>query len=67
MRSGTRTRTSEDGEFQDFFGRGRPGRVPGRGRGRQFSEISGTSEDEDGGNVDVLRRPCLYTILSLII
>ena len=26
-------------------------------RGRQFSEISGTSEDEDGEDVDVLRRP----------
>ena len=28
-------------------------------RGRQFSEISGTSEDEDGEDVDVLRRPGL--------
>ena len=26
-------------------------------RGRQFSEISGTSEDDDGEDVDVLRRP----------
>jgi len=26
-------------------------------RGRQFLEISGTSEDEDGEDVDVLRRP----------
>ena len=26
-------------------------------RGRQFSEISGTSEDEDSEDVDVLRRP----------
>ena len=29
------------------------------GRGRQFSEISRTSEDEDGEDVDVLRRPGL--------
>ena len=31
-------------------------------RGRQFSEISGTSEDEDGEDVDVLRRPDLEAI-----
>ena len=27
------------------------------GRGRHFSEILGTSADEDGEDVDVLRRP----------
>ena len=43
---------SEDVNFRDFIGRGWPGRGPGRGRGRQFKEIPGTSED-----VDVLRRP----------
>ena len=31
-------------------------------RGRQFSKISGTSEDEDGEDVDVLRRPALVMI-----
>ena len=34
-------------------------------RGRQFSKISGTSEDEDGEDVDVLRRPA-YSLTSLV-
>ena len=69
-RPGTTTfnfyRTSEDDDiqflqdvrgrqFSSIMGRGRPGR--GQERGRQISEIVATSEDEDGEDVDVLRRP----------
>ena len=37
------TPEDEGVNFREFFGRGRLGRGPGRGR--QFSEISGASED----------------------
>ena len=60
MRSGTGTRTSKDHDFREFLDE--DGQDEDRDgdedvRGRQFSEISGTSEDEDGEDVDVLGRP----------
>ena len=64
MRSRTGTRTSEDHDFREFLDEDGQDEDQNRefpdyfGRGRgQFSEISGTSEDEDGEDVDVLRRP----------
>ena len=61
----TGTRKSEDYDFREFLDEDgqdedQDGDVNSReffGRGRELSEISGTSEDEDGGDVDVLRRP----------
>ena len=62
-RFGTGTRTPEDVKFWEFWDadvqdedRDEDEDV----RGRQISKIVGTSEDEDGEDVDVLRRPGVY-------
>jgi len=60
---GTGTRTSEDHDFREFLDEDQDGDEDVRGR--QFSEISGTSEDEDGEDVDILRRPgCILNIFK---
>ena len=46
-------------EFSRILGSRRLGRGLGRRRGRQISKIIRTSEDEEGEDVDVLRRPDL--------
>ena len=61
------TRTSEDHDFRDFLDEDDQGAYQHGDegvRGRRFSEISGTSKDEDGEEVDVLRRPGLNTLIS---
>ena len=66
MRAGTRT--SKDHDFREFLDEDcheEDQDGDENVRGRQFSRISGTSEDEDGEDVDVLRKPALSLELRI--
>ena len=60
-RTRTGTRTSIFENFSDKDGQDGDENV----RGRKWSEILGTSEDEDGEDVDALRRPGLKFMFEL--